>query len=135
MLDQEHPLSRLIEELKKIPSIGAKTAQRIAFYIIGIPQDEADRLGMKMFFGIGVRGRVSQVRDYTRMQPPWPKVWFTWNTAMAEALMDRFGKRKCFGGLYLSYEIDFHDHQSYGFIYYGWLQGRWTGDGNQLHLQ
>ncbi len=44
MLDQEHPLSRLIEEIKKIPSIGAKTAQRIAFYIIGIPQDEADRL-------------------------------------------------------------------------------------------
>ena len=44
MLDQEHPLSRLIEELKKIPSIGAKTAQRIAFYIIGIPQEDADRL-------------------------------------------------------------------------------------------
>jgi recombination protein RecR len=44
MLDQEHPLTRLIEELKKIPSIGAKTAQRIAFYIIGIPQDDADRL-------------------------------------------------------------------------------------------
>ena len=44
MLDLEHPLSRLIEELKKIPSIGAKTAQRIAFYLIGIPQDEADRL-------------------------------------------------------------------------------------------
>ena len=44
MLDQEHPLSRLIEELKKIPSIGGKTAQRIAFYIIGISQDEANRL-------------------------------------------------------------------------------------------
>ena len=44
MIDQEHPLSRLIEELKKIPSIGAKTAQRIAFYIIGIPQEDADRL-------------------------------------------------------------------------------------------
>jgi recombination protein RecR len=44
MLDQEHPLTRLIEELKKIPSIGGKTAQRIAFHIIGIPQDEADRL-------------------------------------------------------------------------------------------
>ena len=44
MIDQEHPLSRLIEELKKIPSIGGKTAQRIAFYIIGIPQKEADRL-------------------------------------------------------------------------------------------
>jgi recombination protein RecR len=44
MLDQEHPLNRLIEELKKIPSIGTKSAQRIAFYIIGITQDEADRL-------------------------------------------------------------------------------------------
>ena len=44
MLDQEHPLSRLIEELKKIPSIGAKTAQRIAFYLIGIPKDEVNRL-------------------------------------------------------------------------------------------
>ncbi len=44
MLDQEHPLTRLIEELKKIPSIGAKTAQRIAYYIIGLPQDETDRL-------------------------------------------------------------------------------------------
>lgn len=44
MFDREHPLSRLVEELKKIPSIGGKTAQRIAFYIIGIPQEEADRL-------------------------------------------------------------------------------------------
>jgi len=44
MLNQEHPLTRLIEELKKIPSVGAKTAQRIAFYIIGLPQDETDRL-------------------------------------------------------------------------------------------
>jgi len=78
---------------------------------LGACVDEADRLGMKMFFGVGVRGRVSQVRDYTRMEPPWPDVWFRWNTALAEALMDRFGKRKCFGGLYVSYEIDFHDHQ------------------------
>jgi recombination protein RecR len=44
MLDQEHPLTRLIEELKKIPSIGAKTAQRIAFYIIGLPQEGVDSL-------------------------------------------------------------------------------------------
>lgn len=44
MLDQEHPLTRLIEELKKIPSIGAKTAQRIAFYIIGLPQQGVDSL-------------------------------------------------------------------------------------------
>ncbi|MBN1343409.1 MAG: DUF4434 domain-containing protein [Phycisphaerae bacterium] len=73
--------------------------------------DEAERLGMTMYLGLGFRGRVSQVRDYATMEPPWPDIWFRWNTAMAEALVDRFGKRKCFGGLYLSYEIDFHDHQ------------------------
>ncbi len=44
MLDQEHPLTRLIEELKKIPGIGAKTAQRIAFHIIGLPQQDVDNL-------------------------------------------------------------------------------------------
>jgi recombination protein RecR len=44
MFEKDHPLQRLIEEIKKIPSIGAKSAQRIAFYLIGLPQEEADRL-------------------------------------------------------------------------------------------
>jgi recombination protein RecR len=44
MLEEDHPLQRLIEEIKKIPGIGAKSAQRIAFYLIGVPQEEADRL-------------------------------------------------------------------------------------------
>jgi recombination protein RecR len=44
MLEKDHPLQRLIEEIKKIPGIGAKSAQRIAFYLIGLPQAEADRL-------------------------------------------------------------------------------------------
>ncbi len=44
MFEQTHPLNRLIEELKKIPSIGAKTAQRIAFYLIGLPNKEVESL-------------------------------------------------------------------------------------------
>jgi recombination protein RecR len=44
MSEYAQPLNRLIEELKRIPSIGAKTAQRIAFHILGQPQEEADRL-------------------------------------------------------------------------------------------
>jgi recombination protein RecR len=44
MFDYALPLQRLIEELKRIPGIGAKTAQRIAFYILGLPQEDADRL-------------------------------------------------------------------------------------------
>jgi recombination protein RecR len=44
MFDYAQPIHQLIEELKRIPGIGAKTAQRIAFHILGLPQDEAERL-------------------------------------------------------------------------------------------
>lgn len=44
MPSEQPTLEVLIEELKKIPSIGAKTAQRIAFYIISLPLEEAERL-------------------------------------------------------------------------------------------
>lgn len=44
MTEQRHPLDSLIEELKKIPSIGAKTAQRIAFYLISLPSEEVEGL-------------------------------------------------------------------------------------------
>jgi len=43
MMSETHPLNNLIEELKKIPSIGAKTAQRIAFYLIGLSKEEVHR--------------------------------------------------------------------------------------------
>jgi len=42
--EQDHPLTHLIEALKKFPSVGAKSAQRIAFYLIGLPLEDADRL-------------------------------------------------------------------------------------------
>ena len=44
MHDHTHPLNRLIEELKSIPGIGAKTAQRIAFYLTTLPQEEVENL-------------------------------------------------------------------------------------------
>ena len=78
---------------------------------LGACVDEADKLGMKMFFGVGLRGRCSQVRDYAGMDPPWPDVWFEWNTALAKAIVDRFGGRRCFAGLYISYEIDFRNYE------------------------
>jgi recombination protein RecR len=34
-------LARLIQELNKLPGIGPKSAQRLAYYIIRLPQDEA----------------------------------------------------------------------------------------------
>ena len=44
MFEYAQPLHDLIEELRKIPGVGAKTAQRMAFHILGLPQAEADHL-------------------------------------------------------------------------------------------
>lgn len=38
------PLSRLVEQLQRLPGIGAKSAQRLAFHILRNPRDEAERL-------------------------------------------------------------------------------------------
>jgi len=38
------PMSRLIEELKKLPGVGAKSAQRLAFHILRASDDDAEAL-------------------------------------------------------------------------------------------
>lgn len=38
------PLARLIEQLQKLPGIGAKGAQRLAFHILKTPREDAERL-------------------------------------------------------------------------------------------
>jgi recombination protein RecR len=38
------PLTRLIEELQRLPGIGPKGAQRLAFHILKTPREQADRL-------------------------------------------------------------------------------------------
>lgn len=38
------PLEKLIEQLCRLPGIGPKSAQRLAFYILSIPRDEAEGL-------------------------------------------------------------------------------------------
>ena len=38
------PLARLVDELQKLPGIGAKSAQRLAFHILRTPREDAERL-------------------------------------------------------------------------------------------
>ncbi|HKQ61889.1 MAG TPA: recombination mediator RecR [Candidatus Polarisedimenticolaceae bacterium] len=38
------PLERLIHELTKLPSVGRKTAQRLAFHLLGAPRQDAQAL-------------------------------------------------------------------------------------------
>ncbi|MGB7069821.1 MAG: recombination mediator RecR [Pyrinomonadaceae bacterium] len=44
MLDYSEPVARLIDEFKRLPGIGQKSAQRMAFYILRRPQAEVDNL-------------------------------------------------------------------------------------------
>lgn len=37
-------ISKLIEELSRLPGIGAKSAQRLAFHIINMPEDQVQKL-------------------------------------------------------------------------------------------
>ena len=38
------PITKLIEELSRLPGIGGKSAQRLAFYIIHLPKEKAEAL-------------------------------------------------------------------------------------------
>jgi recombination protein RecR len=38
------PLTRLVDQLKRLPGIGAKSAQRLAFHILRTPREDAVRL-------------------------------------------------------------------------------------------
>ena len=43
-MNHPEPIARLIEELQRLPGIGRKGAQRLAFHILRTPRDEAERL-------------------------------------------------------------------------------------------
>ncbi len=50
------PLTELIEQLRKLPGIGAKGAQRLAFHILKTPREDAERLCDAI---LGVKERVT----------------------------------------------------------------------------
>jgi recombination protein RecR len=44
MPDYPEPLARLIQELKRLPGVGQKSAQRVAFHLLRAPRQDAERL-------------------------------------------------------------------------------------------
>ena len=53
-------ITKLIEELSKLPGVGAKSAQRLAFHIINMPKEQVDELAGAM---TGARNNVENTRD------------------------------------------------------------------------
>src|ERR1051326_1888086 len=48
MPDFAEPLARLIQELKRLPGIGQKSAQRIAFHVLRAPNEAAQQLAQAL---------------------------------------------------------------------------------------
>jgi recombination protein RecR len=44
MPDFAEPLARLIQEVKRLPGVGQKSAQRIAFHVLRTPREDVERL-------------------------------------------------------------------------------------------
>ncbi len=44
-MDLPAPVARLVDQLKRLPGIGPKSAQRIAFHLLRGPREEAETLG------------------------------------------------------------------------------------------
>jgi recombination protein RecR len=44
-------IAKLINQLSKLPGIGQKTAQRLAYHIIGLPEDQVRELAVAIFNG------------------------------------------------------------------------------------
>jgi recombination protein RecR len=47
-MSRPDPLGRLIEQLQRLPGIGAKSAQRLAFHVLKTPREEVERLADAM---------------------------------------------------------------------------------------
>jgi recombination protein RecR len=43
MLDYAEPVTKLIDEFKRLPGVGHKTAQRLAFHILRVPEADVER--------------------------------------------------------------------------------------------
>jgi recombination protein RecR len=48
MPDYAEPLARLIQEFKRLPGIGQKSAQRLAFHVLRVPREDAERLSQAL---------------------------------------------------------------------------------------
>ena len=46
------PLEKLVEQFARLPGIGGKSAQRLAFYVLGLPEAEAKEFADAMISGV-----------------------------------------------------------------------------------
>jgi recombination protein RecR len=66
MAEFAEPLARLIQECKRLPGIGQKSAQRIAFHLLRVPRDDAQNLAQAILDvkdKLGICGQCNNISD------------------------------------------------------------------------
>ena len=51
MSTQIEPIQRMVSELGRLPGIGQKTAQRLAYHIVSMPMDDVHALAAALWQG------------------------------------------------------------------------------------
>ncbi len=69
MKDFAEPLARLIDELKRLPGIGQKSAQRIAFHLERVPREDVERLATAILDAKDKIKLCSQCNNFTDVDP------------------------------------------------------------------
>ena len=65
------PIQRLINQLSKLPTIGQKSAQRLAYHIIGLPQEQVRELAVAIFDAKKLVHFCPICGNYTDTDPCW----------------------------------------------------------------
>ncbi len=69
MKDFAEPLARLIDELKRLPGIGQKSAQRIAFHLERTPREDVERLSTAILEAKEKIKLCSKCNNFTDVDP------------------------------------------------------------------
>lgn len=59
-------LERLVEQLRRLPGIGSKSARRLAYHLVEMPKEEVDRLVETIVEAKGLRVTVLFALTYQR---------------------------------------------------------------------
>ena len=65
MPDYAEPLARLIQEFKRLPGIGQKSAQRLAFHVLRSSREDAARLAEAL---LDVKDKLGSLRNLQQHQ-------------------------------------------------------------------
>lgn len=69
MAGQIEPIARMVSQLSRLPGIGQKSAQRLAYYIIGLPEEQVHELAAAIWQGRKAVKYCSVCGNYTASDP------------------------------------------------------------------